>query len=205
MRPILQTLAAVSLAGASLATAAAPLVFDEAISGDVDTAGVLALDVGVNTITGTSRLLLVSPDVFDDDTDVANLSLAPGLSVVAATVQASLRDPIGILAFETFWGLSTTGQPLSGTCLALLNPTYCDNAGPIAAFDNLPKSGSNLTVAHGFFMQGAPRAYPQGSSVDYTVTLHVASTVPEPASIALMMAGLGLVGGATRRSRRAKG
>ena len=177
--------------GISVTAAQATVItYDEAISGDLSGSGVLTtftLDVGTNTVTGAESVVSHEPLVIDFDSFA--FVVPSGRQVVSATL--SVGGQSVDTTFSLFQGSTTA---FAGTFLE----SHTVFSGNSAAF------GVPL-LAGTYNLSSASNGGPGGVlfTVPYVVTLQVAPTVPEPATIALLCAGLAGMGGRRWRQRKA--
>jgi hypothetical protein len=184
---------AVVIVLATSPVAAAPIVFDEAVSGDLSDAmpspTVLAFDAGVNSVRGSLYSGVVAPDF-----DSFAFSIPAGLSLTAITYTFALEPKAGETVAAAVWAfdVGNTGLP------AELGATQVDFFGPSpqSLFSSaLPQDGG----LYGFYNVSHSSTPGLGWTSTYQIDFMVRETstgVPEPASLALLAAGLIALGSA---------
>jgi hypothetical protein len=185
--------AAASLA--PLAASAAPLVYNEAVNGDLPELAsqlpTLQLDVGVNTISGSSFFDAVTqPPVADFDS--FNFIVPADTQLIAISYTAHIT--------------SSVGNPTS-----LRIEVFLDRFQPLAALsveeiflENLPGGGTLSTALplgpdKYIVFEGQMQISAAGQRVDWDYTWSLTVAVPEPASGAMLLGALGLLGLARKR------
>ena len=181
--------AALALSGAVAAMPAHAVTFSESVSGDVDVAtaavdafgqptrNYIALDVGVNTFTGSIN----SPD---DISDFIPFEVLAGDTVTSMTITLSniqfqidppaegdLEDGFGTVYYHT------------------------DNLGNVTKSLDLGANFYGLLLGNGLVGE----SYSVTFDVDGPANGGTPPAVPEPASWALMIGGMGLAGAALRK------
>jgi PEP-CTERM motif len=193
----------IALVLSPVAAPGAPIVYDEAVSGDlsdvIPSATGLAFDAGVNSVRGSVYSGVLAPDF-----DAFAFSIPAGLSLTAITYTFTLEPDEGNTVATTSWGfdLGNTGLP------AELGVTEIDLFGssPQALFVGaLPRAAGLYgfyNVAHDS-TQGLD--WLSAYQIDFVVR-ETTTGVPEPASLLLLAAGLAALCGArlgwTRRFAR---
>jgi hypothetical protein len=187
---------------------AGTLTYIEAVSGDLPESSnfpILALDVGVNTVSGTGSVNFPVGGPNSADFDSFKFTVPTGTVLTAITYTSTVT-------------LDTTNEP------SLRMEAFIDTLGPLVAVAcqefyiiNQPATGPTCLVPPGntfnsplplgagtyllFEGQFQPTQFGE-TDWNYTWTLTV-QAVPEPASITLMCAGIALLGmAAVRRSIR---
>lgn len=192
------------VAGAAISASAAPIQFDEAVSGDLTAPGsitVLTADAGSNVIKG-SMVWLAQPDgsgglISTTDLDPFELHLPAGMAITQASVTLQF-EPLNantISADLTFAQFNLQTSELRSTCFQLLGTSPCPNASPAGGslFGGFPIS-SAVIISQGGGFNGADWSQDMGGTIRYTVSVEV-QAVPEPTSAALLLMGaLGLLG-----------
>jgi hypothetical protein len=214
MRAFAAAVMAAQLALFAPLSLAAPVAYDEFVSGDLSPVGqpatTLALDTGVNTIKGTMTFIdLVHADgsqEFVIDMDQVVLTLPLGLALYKASVETAFTDVTGnTRTFEWEWYLvyNNFSQQVM-TCYGLLSAVSCPTVSPSGGslWDGYPYTDSSLYISYGGGMQAVDWGRDFGGSFSYTLSLEVAP-VPEPEVAAMMLAGLGLLARRTRMGGRA--
>jgi hypothetical protein len=185
-----------------------PLHYSEAVSGDLAaTAGsAFALDVGDNTVSGTTQLLLFHNGLhFDSDFDSFAFALPSNTQL--ESISLSFRT----LAFNTS-SANAEEQLCLGAALcgsAALEQFTVDYLGPspvdVAFAGPLPPAAQPyILVTHGLGIVVADTSIAEGTgwTSAYTWTLRVAPTVaapvPEPQTWAMWLLGIGALSCAAR-------
>lgn len=171
---------------------AAPIAYDEATDGDfvVGLIGfalpILALDVGTNTIKGTTT----GRSVGDPDFDSFAFSVPIGAVVVSATV--TLVDLVGDVVGVSWFLRRGSDVKGSGALLGGLSPS----SPGFASFPGLPLSTDVYTVEATTI---GIASFPE-SAANYTFEFVLrAADVPEPATALALGAGPAALGLARRR------
>jgi hypothetical protein len=205
-------LASLLLAFIGLPAVAAPLAYDEAISGDLGFGAVtvLPLDVGTNTVKGRMHLYrfpnAAPASQIDWDADPVELSLPAGQQITGFSISTSFNESIGNLAsFEWSWYIVVDGLTSSVTCYAFIAPypgcpTYSQTGGPL--FAGASGNGQRFLITHASGLLWNDINADSGAWFDYTMTLNVAA-VPEPTSSSLaVLACASMLMLKRRRNRR---
>lgn len=182
------------IAAAVFATtsSAAPLAYQESVSGDLPGIGVLpilTLDIGSNTVSGTTGFPVEPPLDFDSFA----FMIPVGSVLVSASVQ--LMDVAGntgdfvIASWRLYSGSSTAD---SGTLIELLEASSPGSD----ALTSTPL-GAGL---YNFTALGLGVSLVSLANYTFTLTLREAQAIPEPGT--LLLAGLALAGLASTRGRR---
>ena len=191
---------------------AAPLHYSEAVSGDLAaTAGSpFALDVGDNTVSGTTQLLLFHNGLhFDGDFDSFAFTL-PGdtqLESISLSFRTlSYNTQSASVEEELCLGAALCGATaLKQFTVDVLGPSPVDLnvGGPLA-----PAAQPYMLVTRGLGIAVADTTIAEGTgwSSAYTWTLRVAPSVaapvPEPQAWAMWLLGLGVLSCAARAGGR---
>ena len=177
---------------------AAPLTYDEALSGDLGNAfpaSEFRLDIGDNTVAGST--FYRSSGDFDFDTFAIVIPVGTRLTDVVYSFQATLLPGTAVGASEYILdegNADVTFPYLAAYDVILTGPTA------VHPFDGgLPVGSGTFVVQH--YSLGASG---NGFDADYDWTFTVEpEAIPEPASFVLI--GVGLAGAWVRRRRQAAG
>jgi hypothetical protein len=191
---------------ASASPAAADTLTTTFAGGNEQNGNIFDVTTGANSITLTSLGL----NIFDSAGSLANLEFYYRLGT-SVGVQ---NDPAGWTLFSTNNGVTAAGENTASlvdiTDLTLAANTryglyFTRTDGGLlhytngTAVGNVAASNSNLTVYQGYGEQ-YPFAFDfSPRTVNATFNYDVNGAVPEPASWAMMILGMGAVGGALRR------
>lgn len=181
------------LAACPVAAPAAPILYEESVSGDLSdvtpSATVLAFDAGLNSVRGSLYSGVLAPDL-----DAFAFSISAGLSLTVITYVFTLEPDDGNTVATTSWGfdLGNSGLP------AELGVIEVDLFGPSAQtlFAGVLPQGGGL---YGFYniAHGSTTGLDWSSTYQIDFVVREATTgVPEPASLLLLAAGLGALCGA---------
>lgn len=158
--------------------------------------GDFSLVAGVNTFEGS----IFTPD---DSSDVFNIVIGPNQTLVGATlVFASNAD-----AFNPFFGFPspTWGLYESSVTPVIFEFKVPDSNGQYSPFTSTQTFTRGAGIYNMVIGNGTFGMY-DGSPVDYTMTFTVEETqqpaIPLPASLPLMLGGVGVLAGLRRRAKR---
>ena len=166
---------------------AAPIMYDEGVSGDLSPGATFNLDVGDNVWTGT----IVTPN---DDGDIWEAVLAAGHSITS--IRWQFNDPSGDYGTELTFDMYDPG---SGNIL--------DHRAPNGTVEDITDSGFSIlnptlpqASAGGYDIDIIPGTIDPAATWTVTLTVAGATQLPAPGALALFV--LGLAGlGALRRHK----
>ncbi len=200
-------------------TVATPLSYDEAISGDLPGGApfpVLPLDVGVNTVTGTSDFDAASSASLSADFDDFEFTVPASTQLVSVGFASNVTSVSGSPAWMRIETFIDTGD---GSTALACQENWVINQPSFSPACLVPPSSPNGTFetvmpldagTYLLFMGQFDASSPSVTDFNYTWTLTVAS-VPEPSSVAALVSGLAVLGtlrfsdGRKRRATRGGG
>jgi PEP-CTERM motif len=174
--------------------AAAPLHYDESVSGDLSPAmpspTVLPFDLGVNSVRGSLYSGVLAPDF-----DSFAFTIPAGHSLVSISYAFTLSPKNTETVAKAGWGfdVGNTGLPaeLGAVLVDLFGPS------PQVLFDGPLPQGGGLYGFYNFSQESTPGlGWNSTYQIDFVVT-EAATGVPAPA--ALLLLGLGILAAAARR------
>jgi hypothetical protein len=207
---LLPILSALLLWLLSTTTPAAPLHYDELVSGDLpsEPTNAFLFDVGDNTISGNTFLFVLEPgcDHFCFDFDSFAFVLPERVQLVEVSLSFTL-DADNVSRAEAAYSLCAGLPGGSDSCFAdslgEQTVSFLD-ASPVAvvfgAAIPLATAGTYTVFNSSLGIAPIDPALPEGWSADYTWTLRV-QAIPNPASLPSMITALLVV--ALRRRRQA--
>jgi hypothetical protein len=190
----------------ALALAATTTLFSEAVSGDLGqgaAAPSLSAVLGGNVVEGTTSWIGLSPDI-----DGFNFTVAPGQ--VASNFSFSFTNALLVspeqIGGAVFLYKGTLG---SGSLIPISDSPFLIRAQNSPFGDSTP---SPLQISTGGPLSAGPYAIsieingksPNGGAAPYSLAFDVAA-IPEPATYAVMLGGLGLLGLVVRRRKQSAG
>jgi uncharacterized protein (TIGR03382 family) len=212
MKIIRKTAAVLALCGGLASSQAAPLNYDESVSGDLAQLGnvpALWVDGGINSVRGHMHAYSISDAAgqpqFDIDFDSVELLVPEGFRVTGMAVTISDLDAINVVHLTWGWHV-LAGLPWqqAETCFAMVAPSpFCANVAPAggALNLNLPVDAASLVVTQGSAWLWQDQTEWHGAGFNYTLTIDVAR-IPEPGTAALALPMLGMLAAVSRRRRR---
>ena len=185
------------IAAAVFATtsSAAPLAYQESVSGDLPGIGalpILTLDIGTNTVSGKFGRT-VDAGIIKDDSDSFAFTIPAGAVLTGSFTWGNSAGNVdgGVVTFANWLLFSGSATAYGGTFLGSLSPGE--------AFPQLGGGLYNFT-SDGFF--SSPRGVTALADYTFSMTLAATQGVPEPGT--LLLAGLALAGLAATRGRRSR-
>lgn len=179
---------------ASTSIGAAPLNYDESVSGDIPMNGsvmTLPIDLGTNTITGQMHAFFIHPNEFYSDFDPIQLSLPDGLRVTGMSVTLANMQVVNIQNLAWQWSV-LAGLPYQqtiDTCFVIVAPNpFCTDVAPTGGPLGIqqPVGATSFVIGQGASWLWDDFQQWSGSSFDYTLTITVAQ-VPEPSTLILAL------------------
>ena len=178
---------------------AAPISYDEAVSGDLATSpvvtGALQLDIGSNTISGTTGSGQLVAGIVTADFDSFFFKLADGTHLQSASIAFSLRNNGA--------GLPDADYAIVTSDLAtVLGMSHVDfrATSPQDLFTALLPLNSSIYL-WGNDALGCVCVPGTSWEASYTLTLDVRSNIPEPAAFAFAASGLAVLVAMRKRNR----
>jgi hypothetical protein len=204
MKHVRSTITSILFVAAACGSEAAPVSFNEALSGDIQAGQVFSLDYGLNTISGTK----ISGANFVDgtyvgfgDLDDFVVTLPAGAAIMNANIKVEVHDTPGNAAgyqLELWWNREN-GAIVGYNCFGLKAPNSCDHTTPeaeFAFFSGTALRDGPFALSLGFAAFPEVHGLAYGGELAYTISLAVA--VPEPSTVLLMGLGVALLLGAAR-------
>jgi hypothetical protein len=183
---LLAVMAAFSVGRADHAVAA-PLVYDEAIDGDLTGTQTLTFDVGTNTVLGSQTFDQTTSDI---DHFLFTLPTGSRLTAVTFAFETTLGGPTD--KFEAEYLLisgSGPGTILANTSVDLLGSSPAalfEAVLPWLAADEVLRFVTSSMIRRPSDLSGGTSEY----TISFVVEPAAAVAVPEPATLALLAAGL---------------
>jgi hypothetical protein len=201
-------LVAVTVATLACVTSAqaAPIMFQEAVSGDLPAEGLLptfTLDLGVNTVSGTVAYTMFGPGVPRTVVDFDGFAFIVPAGTQVTNVSVVMTDSIDTKMSVGIWtlyrGSNIAYTPgLFGELLTCTFP-FPSPTGPSSCSAQLSSGPLRAQVYNFNSWAVMPRGNSATSDYTFSLTLSPIATVPEPGSLAL--AGTVVTGLLARRRR----
>ena len=188
---------------------AAPVLYDEAVGGDIKFDFFFTFDTGTNKISGSSAInstLVTIDTIVTTDFDIFNFKVAPGTQV--NSISYAFSNVAALSGSTTGFGLRM--ESINGN-LGDLQIDVLSNLSPVSILGEiLPLGAGSHDFSYSLWSNAVSAdpygviADPYGGTWDYTLTFEVgaASVIPVPAAAWLFGSGLiGLIGVARRKAR----
>lgn len=173
---------------------ATPLNYNESTDGDLPESApfpVLALGVGTNTVSGSSLLTTSSTAVTGKDFDSFEFTVPVGAQLTSIQYSSQVTNAVnpGLVQFQEFLDVAPALTVISDEFIQVVP---ADPSAGATLSSGLPLDSGQYLLFQGQF----EASLSENVTWDYTWTLTV---VPEPSSLVLLAAGIGLLGKVRQR------